>query len=254
MSKQIPRQQSQAERLMAMGQMAASLAHEIRNPLGSMELFCSLLKKDLRGQPQLLQAAEQIHLGIRTLDRIISNCLQFAKDISPKRKLCGDVAPILDEVLTYVRTKAEDRGVKLNVEKIGEGEIEVDQYLVHQVLVNLMINAVDAASERIGAGVVTLRSAVSPDRWEVAIEDNGFGIPEAELRNIFDPFFTTKQGGTGLGLAIVHSIVTAHDGDIRIESRAGEGTTATVTFPRRARQDEKPELFHNAAQTAATGG
>jgi len=254
MSESTPRQQTQAQRLMAMGQMAASLAHEIRNPLGSMELFCSLLKKDLKGQPQLLQTAEQIHLGIRTLDRIITNCLQFARDISPKRKVCSDVGPMLEEVRTYAQTKAEDKGVRLLVEKNGEGEIEIDSYLVQQVLVNLMFNAIDAASERAGSGQVTLRSSILADRWEVSIEDNGFGIPEKELKNIFDPFFTTKQGGTGLGLTIVHSIVTAHDGEIRIDSRAGEGTSATVSFPRRARKAATAEAFENAAQRAVIGG
>ena len=254
MSDSTPRQQTQAQRLMAMGQMAASLAHEIRNPLGSMELFCTLLKKDLKGQPALLQTAEQIHLGIRTLDQIISNCLQFARDISPKRKVCSDVWPMLEEVRTYAQTRAEDKGVRLTIERNGEGDVEFDHYLVQQVLVNLMLNGIDAASERTSGGQVVLKSSILADRWEVSIEDNGFGIPEGELKNIFDPFFTTKQGGTGLGLTIVHSIVTAHDGEIRIDSKAGEGTSATVSFPRRARKSAPPEAFENAARRAVNGG
>ena len=220
-----------AKRLMAMGQMAASLAHEIRNPLGSMELFCTLLKKDLKQQPQLLVAAEQIHVGIRTLDRIISNCLQFTRDIIPRKITCGDVTAMLDEVRTYVEPKAKELRVELVINNSGRGQIDLDSFLVNQVLVNLLINAVEAAGENKDAvPTVTVDSTLGETGWLIAIQDNGRGISAEDQRQIFDPFFTTKQGGTGLGLTIVYSIVRAHGGTLEIESSPA-GTRAEVRFP-----------------------
>ncbi len=231
MTSENPKQHNQAERLMAMGQMAASLAHEIRNPLGSMELFCTLLKKDLVTQPNLLQVAEQIHLGIRTLDRIISNCLQFARDVAPRMKLCRDIRPILEESRKYAQTKADDCKVTIVVECRGEGAVELDQFLLQQVLVNILLNAVEAAASDSG-GSVRLVSDIGRDTWEIRVEDNGPGISAEDQLKMFDPFFTTKQGGTGLGLTIVHSIVTAHGGEIEIESNLGSGTAVIIRFPR----------------------
>jgi len=227
------RQETQAQRLMAMGQMAASLAHEIRNPLGSMELFCSLLKKDLKGQPELFQAAEQIHLGIRLLDRIISNCLQFSRDIVPRKKRFTDIRPLLDAALAYAQTKADNCKVKLECEVTGSGEVFVDEYLLQQVLVNLLINAVEAVAATEKGGAVRLKSEIRGDGWEIRVEDDGCGISSEALAQIFDPFFTTKQQGTGLGLTIVHSIVTSHGGEIEIAKGKDEhGTVVRVFFPK----------------------
>lgn len=226
------RQESQAQRLMAMGQMAASLAHEIRNPLGSMELFCSLLKKDLKGQPELLQAAEQIHLGIRLLDRIISNCLQFTRDIQPRKKRFTDVRPLLETALAYAQTKADDCNVQLSIETSGTGEVFVDEFLLQQVLVNLLLNAVEAVATNDTGNAVRLLSNITPAGWEIRVEDEGCGIsPEAQAQ-IFDPFFTTKQQGTGLGLTIVHSIVTSHGGEIEIFNADKGGAVVRLFFPK----------------------
>src|SRR5258708_1698862 len=112
-----------------------------------MELFCTLLKKDLADQPQSLGLAEQIHLGIRTLDRIISNCLQFARDISPKRRPLPDVAPLIDEAVSYVQGKAQSLQVAIERNSSGSGHVCIDPYLLNQVLLNLLMNAVEAAGD-----------------------------------------------------------------------------------------------------------
>lgn len=231
-NKRPPAQDERAQRLMAMGEMAASLAHEIRNPLGSMELYCTLLKKDLQTQPGALALAEQIHQGIRTLDRIITNSLQFSRDITPKIARVEQVQELLDETVAFAHARAEQVDLVCKVE--GTGPVFVDRYLVTQALLNVVLNGIDAAAERTasgGRGQVTITSTVTPHgEWRVSVHDNGRGIGEADYARIFDPFFTTKKGGTGLGLPIVHSIVTAHDGTIAIESSEATGTNVIISW------------------------
>lgn len=228
-----------AKRLIAMGQMAATLAHEIRNPLGSMELFCTLLKKDLATEPASLNLAEQIHLGIRTLDRIITNCLQFARDLKPRYRRLEEPLRFLEEICTSCRPSAEKAGVLLSCSSMGNSPVEVDPDLLSQALLNLVLNAVDAAKMRsaaTAASAFTPTVEVSSDtrlhgEWHIAVKDNGVGIAEEDISRMFDPFFTTKSSGTGLGLAITHSIISAHRGTIHVESELNVGTTITLVLP-----------------------
>lgn len=231
-----------AKRLMAMGQMAASLAHEIRNPLGSMELFCTLLKKDLADEPEKLGLAEQIHEGIKALNRIISNCLQFNRDIVPKRKVVEDTRLLLEKTVEFVRHRAQQDEVELTVEVLGTRPAVIDPYLFNQALLNLLMNAFDAVVDRRDKmDAVAIRSFTpridvladsrGDDAWLVSVRDNGSGIAADCHSKIFDPFFTTKERGTGLGLAVAHSIVSAHRGKISVSSETGRGTEFLLNFP-----------------------
>ena len=240
MSKEQEVQQNLAERLMAMGHMAASMAHEIRNPLGSMELFCTLLKKDLEEKPDLKNLADQMHEGIRSLNRIISNCLEFTRDASPRYSTVSDVPQFLENIVQSARAKADQKKVIISFANQGEGSLEIDPYLIKQAFLNLILNAVDAVHHRInseGLGKFDPRVQVisdlrKEDQWIVLINDNGIGISKENLENIFEPFYTTKEDGTGLGLAITHSLIAAHQGQISIQSELGEGTSITISLPR----------------------
>lgn len=226
-------ERERAKRLMAMGEMAASLAHEIRNPLGSMELYCSLLKKDLKLAPQSLELAENIHNGIRRLDRIITNCLQFSKDVVPKRKSLRDIEEVFRETLELSRSRAEQCGVSVLFEDEGEFSVSADPHLVNQAVLNLLRNAIEAceSSETQQKEVVLRSDRSSAFCWRVSVLDSGPGIPEEKRELVFDPFVTTKQEGTGLGLAIVNSIATAHKGGVSIcESPLG-GSCVTLELP-----------------------
>lgn len=231
----------QAKRLMAMGQMAASLAHEIRNPLGSMELYCSLLKKDLVDNPDLRSMAENIHAGIRTLDRIISNCLQFARDIEPKMQRVDDVRVLLKESIEYAQARDKTKSVEFKLSTLGDGEVYVDTYLIKQVFTNVVMNAMEAAQcnavqcdalQNKTPQVLIVSNLCEQDLWNVTVSDNGVGISNDIRGVIFDPFFSTKQEGTGLGLAVVHSIVNAHHGSISIGGEVGVGAEVIVSLPR----------------------
>ena len=188
------------KRLMAMGQMAASLAHEIRNPLGSMELFCSLLKKDLAEQPGLFGLAEQIHSGIRTVNHIITNCLQFAREIVANRKPVTNIREYLEKAIENIKAKATESGVEVEIVTIGEGSISIDHYQMKQVIINLVSNAIDAVAERfhqlpdlVEQKRVIIESDLGDDAfWILSINDNGIGISEESKKSIFEPFFSTK--------------------------------------------------------------
>lgn len=226
-------ERERAKRLMAMGQMAASLAHEIRNPLGSMELYCSLLKQDLHDSPAALDLAEQIHSGIRRLDRIIGNCLQFSRDVVPKKKLLNDTSGLLAGALSDVKALSEASEVAVEFAEQGGHEVSVDPFLVHQVLVNVVRNAVEAAAEKAEGprNVSIFSDRSSALRWTLLVVDNGPGIGTEDCERVFDPFVSGKPGGTGLGLAIVHSIVKAHGGSVALRSKQQEGTVVEIEFP-----------------------
>ncbi|MCC6933491.1 MAG: HAMP domain-containing histidine kinase [Deltaproteobacteria bacterium] len=225
------------KRLMAMGQMAASLAHEIRNPLGSMELFCTLLKKDLTDQPTLLQLADQIHSGILTVNHIITNCLQFAREVNVNKKQISNLEEFLSGCLSALTAKSEQGKVELRIEHNAQGAVWLDSYLMKQVVINLGANAIDAAAERMQRepgyqGVVRFISDFSDAQiWHLHVADNGPGMPQQIVEHIFEPFFSTKKAGTGLGLAIVHNLVLAHGGRIGINNNDQGGCTISVCVP-----------------------
>jgi two-component system sensor histidine kinase FlrB len=230
-----------------MGKMAATLAHEIRNPLGSMELFCSLLEQDLVDKPELLSNAQQIHKGIKTVNHIITNCLQFAKGMIVRKEPVADVGEYLQGVLDILKKKMEDSEIEVTVKTLDatceerrQSLLAIDHYQIKQVLVNLLSNAIDAVNERYSHDdfkVVKKISLVSdlqdPSFWILSIIDNGSGINDEVKENMFDPFYTTKNEGTGLGLAIVGSIILAHGGHINIENNSNElGCRATIKLLR----------------------
>jgi len=249
-------QEDQTRRLVAMGQMAASLAHEIRNPLGGMELFCSLLLRELKDEPKRREIAEQILKGIRTVDRVIQNCLQFAREIIPQKTPVADLAAYLEEISELVRPRAKDFGVTIRVTTANISSAEFDQFQLQQALINLLSNAVDAVQERArksqrdGTGeferLVQVKAAAVNNELTIEIADSGDGIPADILPRIFDPFMTTRTTGTGLGLAITHAIIHAHGGDIDVESTVGQGTKFTVRLPHGRQQSN---LQHGAGQS-----
>ncbi len=221
-------------RLEAMGQMVGNIAHEIRNPLGSVELFASMLRKDLRDQPQLRTYAEHISVAVQAMDRVLSNLLIYT------RPDCSKVAwqktePLLREVLTLASHAMSPAAIVVRCEVDPQvPQMWCDGGKMKQVLLNLVLNAVQAMPE---GGTLTLSARPAPagasdsPAIQVTVSDTGNGIPQELQSRVFDPFFTTKDEGTGLGLAIVHALVDAHHGRIDVESRPGQGTSFVMTLP-----------------------
>jgi two-component system sensor histidine kinase FlrB len=222
-----------------MGEMAAGIAHEIRNPLGSIELFASLLKKDLAGEPEKEKLVQHIRAGVQNMDRIISTLLLFAKSSKPSRQQC-DINLLLAQLLDGLDDIRVPDNIKV-VRDFGEEEMLAngDRELLRQVFPNLIRNAIQAMPDggelRLQtckapvAGVGNEKGARARNFITVTITDTGEGICAEDLGKIFNPFFTTKDKGTGLGLAISHNIIKAHQGTIEAVSQ--EGTTFTVKIP-----------------------
>lgn len=234
----IETQTERTKRLVAMGEMAASLAHEIRNPLGSLELYCSLLKRDLAESPGPLKLLEQMYESILRLNQVINNSLQFSRDIRLQRRPVVSTEALLQKVKKEAEARAIQSGVEIKLCMVADSQPTLDSDLMHQALLNLVLNAIDAAAQSKPCGVVELRALGSVkivgregNYWVVEVSDNGRGIAGEALPRIFDPFFTTKSTGTGLGLAVVHSIVESHAGLISIETEEGEGTTFRLEIP-----------------------
>ncbi|MEC4889463.1 MAG: ATP-binding protein [Nitrospira sp.] len=228
-------------RLAAMGEMVGRIAHEIRNPLGSVELFASMLRRDLHEMPRSLGYAEQISQAVHGLDRLLSNLLLYTRPERSSRAWHRIEPLVLDALSLASHAMAKSAvDIRLNLDPripslwCNEGQLK-------QVLLNLILNAVQAMP---AGGRLTLALTGMADQplgepsIRMTVTDSGQGIDPANRQRIFDPFFTTKDEGTGLGLAIVHAIIDAHHGRIDVESRVGEGTTFTILLPQPAGGDD----------------
>jgi PAS domain S-box-containing protein len=227
------------ERLREMGEMAAGIAHEIRNPLASIELFASLLKKDLEGDSEKENLVHHIRAGVQNMDRIISTLLLFAKSAQPSRQQC-DINLLLTECLEGINSVIVPENINV-IRKSGPGTLLAngDRELLRQVFPNLINNAIQAMPDGGELSLITQKSSIhnsengSTERQyiSVTITDNGIGMSTDNLSKIFNPFFTTKDKGTGLGLAISHNIIKAHQGTIDVVSEEEKGTSFTVKIP-----------------------
>lgn len=213
------------QRLISMGEMAAKIVHEIRNPLCSIELFSSMLEREL-SDPQHKNLARGISTGISNLNTILSNMLFFARPHKPLLKLI-QLDRVIGDLVAMFRPLTESKGVVLQTALRG-CEILGDAELLKQVFMNVVINAVQAMP---GGGNVVISMRESSEFVVVEVTDEGSGIPAHLGEKIFDPFFTTKDTGTGLGLAIASRIIENHGGYIRAESRAMKGSTFSIFLP-----------------------
>ena len=230
------------QRLAAMGEMAVGIAHEVRNPLGGIHLFATLMAKE-PSEKQREGFADQIHSAIGAVEHILANLLTFAKPLKVTKSML-EADRVLDECLSFMGPLARQHGVEIESKKEeGLRTVAADRCLLKQALLNLLLNAVQAMPEGgvlktwvreiSSQGVGSQGSGpASLQRWiEIGIEDSGEGIKEDVLPSVFDPFFTTRPEGTGLGLAIVHNIVHAHGGGIRVRSEEQKGTTIRLRIP-----------------------
>ena len=220
------RQLERKNRLAALGEMAAGLAHEIRNPLGGIQLYASMLAQDVADRPDSLSLVRKIAGGVQRLEALVGQVLQFSREITAQSRPC-ELASVVDQAVDLAQARMADLDVRCAVDGPRPFEVTADPLLLGQAVLNLLLNAADAAGAN-RDGKVTVRFArPSPDsevkQFHLVVKDNGPGIPAGVLDRIFNPFFTTKETGTGLGLAIVHRVIEAHDGTITATNDPGGG-------------------------------
>lgn len=221
-----------AERLSAIGQLSAGLAHEIRNPLASISGAAAILARSHSLDPKSAKCLEIITSESERLNGLLTNFLNFARP-RPPRLQTVQLGPVLENVLELASHGVRGKAVRFEKGvQNGLQPVECDPEQLEQVLLNLMINAIEASPD---GGTVTLSAALEDGRIAIDVVDQGHGVAPAHIDRLFDPFFTTKEQGTGLGLPVAHQIVRQMGGSLVARANAGRGMTFSVVLPAKAR-------------------
>jgi two-component system, NtrC family, sensor histidine kinase AtoS len=217
-----------ADRLAAMGELTAGVAHEVRNPLGVIRASVQLLEDAKGDAARTTEIASVIKQEIDRLDRVIKALLDFGRPSTPTL-VRADVNEVLQDVVLFTQRFAKQSDVRIE-EHLGEDlpPVMADPDQLKQVFLNLVTNAVQAMGA--SGGTITITTRGEGEYVEISVADDGPGIPASDIGKVFDPFFTKRAEGTGLGLTIVHRIIDEHEGHIEVES-GPEGTVFTVTLP-----------------------
>ena len=223
-----------ADRLSAIGQLSASLAHEIRNPLASIDGAANLIESPQTSDEMRKGSLAIIHKEIQRLNRLLTNLLDFARPRKPEFQAV-EPARLIDTIISLVGHSAQQKGVTLCKDvPTSVPPFECDTEQMKQVILNLAINAVQAMAE---PGEVVLSAHQRDSSVMICVCDQGPGVDEENMEKIFNPFFTTKEAGTGLGLSVVYQIVTQHGGIVKAERNPGGGMTFSLVIPLHQRRD-----------------
>lgn len=216
-----------AERLYAVGQMAASLAHEIRNPLSGIAGAAGILKRGHASMENVEDCCDIIDKESQRLTKLLADFLSFARP-RPARMQPADVVAVIDSVIALARHSGRSKDIEFRRETPEFlPDIVCDAEQIKQVLLNLVMNAVEATAR----GAVTLRAVLQNAELVLSVEDEGAGIPKGAEERIFEPFFTTKETGSGLGLAIAAQIAEQHGGAVSAENIEGKGLRMMLRLP-----------------------
>ena len=213
--------------------LAAGIAHEVRNPLNSVQINLSIIEQELAEllpdrKAHVFVVLSKIAGEIRRLDGFVSEFLRFARPPKLHRELLA-LRPLLTEIATFIGPECAQKAVTLSLELEGPEKAWVDAFQLKQAILNLVLNALQATPR---GGRIEMRTTGDEQHLVVAVRDDGEGMSREVRESAFTPFFTTREQGTGLGLPLVLRVVEEHGGSIEIASAEGEGTTVTMAFPR----------------------
>ncbi len=218
------------DRLVALGKMAAGVAHEVRNPLSSIKGFATLLGSRFAEASEEKEAAKLMTQEVERLNRSITELLTYARPLPPHLEEV-ELEPFIADSLKLVQSDARALGVELHYSiEVARKTLTLDRDRLNQVLLNLYLNSLQAM-EQGGSLRVVVTEGGQAGSVEIRVEDSGSGIAEELIERVLDPYFTTKPGGTGLGLAMVYKLVDEQGGSVRISSRISEGTCVTLVLP-----------------------
>ena len=219
-----------ADRLASLGELASGIAHEIKNPLAGISAAIQVLSCSFPASDPRREVINEILKQVERLNKTVRDFLSFARPVEPQR-LRHDLNEVVKKALFLIRKQAENQKVEIKEEYSSQlPAVLIDAEQIQQVLLNILLNAVQAVPQ--GGQITVVTSGSEKSRFiNVKVRDTGKGIPPENLKKIFEPFFTTKHQGTGLGLSICRRIVEKHGGKILVESEVGKGTTFTVTLP-----------------------
>jgi signal transduction histidine kinase len=235
----LEREAQRAQHLALLGRLAAGVSHEIRNPLAAVFLQVDVLEEELRlpypDSPATVTAAlTEIKINLARLDDLVQDYLTLARVTTLHREV-QDLGRAVQAWGTEMQQEIRGRGVTIAMQGLAElGPVAFHANTLRRAFLNLVQNAADAMPQ---GGTVTLAGQNTATQVQLRVHDTGCGIPANLLQQVFEPLYTTKPGGTGLGLYIVQEIITAHGGQITVESVEGQGTMFTITLPRALPED-----------------
>ena len=228
----------QSEKLASIGKLAATIAHEINNPLNGILTYTKLIERKLADgafkKDEIPKFMSYLGIMERETERcstIVRNLLDFARQREPSLRPDVNINAVVEEALSLLANQIALQEITLEKRFDQLPPIMADPMQLRQVFLNIILNACEAMNN---AGVLTVTTSLANKRKKavrVEIADSGVGIDEKDLPKIFDPFFTSKEKGTGLGLSVVYGIINSHQGTIEVDSKAGKGTTITITLP-----------------------
>ena len=221
-------QMSRAEHLATLGELATGLAHEIRNPLAGIAGVIEIIGRDLPPTSPAREMVKDVRIEINQINRILTDLLETARP-HPPHMMRSNLNTTVEHAVMLARQQVLSQPIRIELEQAPDlNEVEHDSDQIHQVVLNLLLNAVQAIE---GQGTVRVVIGSQDDNASVRVTDTGRGIPEQQLSQIFRPFYTTRGNGTGLGLSLVRRIVEEHHGRINVTSEVGKGSTFEVLIP-----------------------
>jgi hypothetical protein len=221
-------QMSRAEHLATLGELATGLAHEIRNPLAGIAGVIEIIGRDLPASSPAREMVKDVRLEINQINRILTDLLETARP-HPPQMMKSNLNTTIEHAVMLARQQVISKPIHIEFHKNPDlAEVEHDSDQIHQVVLNLLLNAVQAID---GSGSVTVTVGSQDDCAVVTVADTGRGMTEQQLAQIFRPFYTTRSNGTGLGLSLVRRIVEEHSGQIEVASEPGKGSTFQVLLP-----------------------
>ncbi len=231
--KMMEQQMLMTSKLASIGELAAGVAHELNNPLTGVIGYAQLLVDNDDVSPEIKSDLKKIHQESQRAAKIVQNLLSFARQRKPEKDLI-DINELIQKTLDMRSYRLRTSNIKVHLDLSPDVPlIMADSHQIQQVLLNILVNAEQALTKVKRQGKLWVTSSAVGGYVRISITDNGPGIPKENISRIFDPFFTTKEvgQGTGLGLSVCHGIITAHNGNISVESEKGKGTTFTIKLP-----------------------
>lgn len=229
-----------SQKLAALGQLSAGIAHEVRNPLSSIKMSLQILEKRMNPEGNDLKRFKIAQKEVEHLEELVNNVLVFAKPVEPKI-VTTDVMKILEQAIAVSEKIIHDKQIEIKLEAHDVPMVNVDVAMITDAFINIIRNAVEALEEKGYIRIYARSIGSQPPSVLVVVEDNGCGIDEADMPHLFNPFFTKKKYGTGLGLSQVLKIVEVHQGKLEIISEKDKGTKVCVTLPCTERRSEPRE-------------
>jgi len=226
--KELEKRLRTSEKMALMGQLAAGLAHEIRNPLSAISGVIEVLSDEVKPTEDNTHLLNVVTQEVQRLNLLVEDFLLFARPIQ-KPEVSVDISQVIDKTVELFSSATHRNGLQLVVNTEKELYVQVDPYRLKQVIWNLLLNAIQAMPN---GGKIVVEAHLEEGDVVIKVLDEGCGINEGVIPRIFEPFFTTKGGGTGLGLAIVKRVVEGHDGRINVISSEDKGTAFIITLPK----------------------